>query len=160
MEAIRWLSRKDPGCYVACPRRYDENHPLYEYRVEPRKNGRNVFERQTLWERCHIKAAMCQGCLIFWLAGESKTNPRPKEEGPYARDTLGEVARYLTHWTYGTTLNIAIGAENGFHGLSQILCNHHEDCNDAEWTPMQFWHTLAGTVDYAVKTAKSNIVVF
>ncbi len=30
-EAIKMLSEKDPGCYIACPCRYSEDHELYKY---------------------------------------------------------------------------------------------------------------------------------
>src|SRR6266403_4758892 len=95
-KAIKLLHEKDPNCYIACPRRYDETHELYQFSLDPPLDGvrTTAFFSQTMWERNYLEMAAERGAIIFWLPEESKTNPRKKEDGPYARDTYGELGRW------------------------------------------------------------------
>ncbi len=110
----------DKDFCVAVPCRWDEQHPLFEYRV----SGLSRFDYQLNWERHYLELAARKGCILFWLPCESKTNPHPGPE-PYAMDTRGELGEWrgrLMHDGFGNC-GIVIGAEPGFHGLSQIKRN-------------------------------------
>ena len=131
-DAIRMLAKKDPGCWVVCPCRYNESHPLWEYRVIQINEGES-FGNQTLWEQEYMPLAAQQGCLIFWIPCESETDPRPKEAGPYARDTYGELGRYpkmISDCLERKSLSMVVGADpnlpEGF-GMKQIKTNLDSD---------------------------------
>jgi|GEM_PF-1399392 len=152
-EAIKLLAELDPGCYAVCPCRYDENHPLYQYRVEP-DSCAGKYLHQTAWEQVYMRLAMRHGCLIFWLPCESKTNPRPKEEGPYARDTYGELGRYLTHMEYNHWYNIVLGADAEFPGLDQIICNASSTLHIGRMLNGRDIHSFYDTIAVAVQRAR------
>jgi hypothetical protein len=151
-KAIQLIAERDPGCTVACPCRYNKDHPLFGHSIVPELNAYD-FPRQTLWEREYIMHAMLHGCLIFWLPCESKTNPRPKDQGPYARDTYGEIGRYFTHKAYQQNLRIVLGAEKQFPGLDQILCNLSVDIQSLH---THVWSNLPDTIESAVWYAKNS----
>ncbi|HTH92932.1 MAG TPA: hypothetical protein VL576_00405 [Candidatus Paceibacterota bacterium] len=161
-EAVKLLAEKDPHCYVACPRRYDESHELYHL-SESVQGSILHFSRQTLWERYYLDRAARSGCIIFWLPCESATNPRKKEDGPYARDTYGELARWSMckactvtpdHYKFFDKerpehVNIAIGAEGNFPGLDVIYENFTKDnCG------FQFCGSLDAAVNEGVRLGK------
>ncbi len=121
--------------YVVCPCRYDSTHELYplkfigipenEYTDEQKK----ITESQTNWERYYLEIAGRYGCITFFLAKEDPSNPRKKEEGPYARDTYGELGEwrarlYYEHKYADTRMNLFIGADPEFPGLEQIHKNY------------------------------------
>lgn len=103
------------------PCKYDANHSLTAYKVV---GDEDRFSRQTLWERHYLQitAMRTNGCIIFWLACESKDNPR-KDGSPYARDTYGELGEWRGRMMNNPNLHVVIGAEVGFPGLSQIRAN-------------------------------------
>jgi len=135
-----------PHFYAAIPYYFStlENYPLRNLGI-PGKEG--VFSRQLNWERHYLDHAAKNGCLIFWLPEESKTNPRTPEEGPYATDTRGEIARWSVELKYNPTYRIVVGAEKGFPNLSQIDRNFSAD----QKTSFPFYKTLAVTVREAVR---------
>lgn len=89
-----------------------------------------------------MELASYAGCITFWLPAKDQSNPREKEDGPYARDTYGELGRWgvrsgkkigeINFFTNKPIVNIMIGAEPAFHGLSVIRKNLAEDhsCHD------------------------------
>lgn len=120
--------------YVVCPSIYKPNHELYSLRTtgiikeSHTKKQKKTTTSRTDWERHHLEIASRLGCIIFWLGKEDKKNPRKREDGPYARDTYGELgewrARIYYEWKYGhTQINLVIGAHPDFPGLEQIERN-------------------------------------
>ena len=158
-EAVVILANLDPGCTIVCPCRWDDTHPLSIYRVIPDNGvGGNLFElltRQTQWERVWMSYAAAHGCLIFWLPCENTVGPRPKEDGPYARDTYGELGRYSNLVSSDQNcLKMSIGADPKLpesFGLSQIKCNL--DIDFAYGYPI--FDTLQKTLEVAVEYANS-----
>ena len=120
--AIKLFAQYDSECYIACPCRYDDTHPLYQYRAMPPEDA-SEHSNQTYWERYYIRMSMHTGCLIFWLPRESRIAPRPKDQGPYAQDTYGEIGRYFTHKIYSPNLQVVLGYEEGFPGIKTIINN-------------------------------------
>ena len=152
-EAVNILAHLDPGCTIICPCRWDSTHPLSKYRIASDGAKSDPYESQTDWERHWIKHAAEHGCLIFWIPCESAANPRPKEAGPYARDTYGEIARYSQMISHEhKSFKMVIGADphlpEGF-GLKQIQTNLDGDfcCH------YPIWPTLEKVLKRAVKYA-------
>ena len=110
--------------YVAVPCRWGPEHPSYRYRAEDKE----LYKRQLDWERNYLEEAAREinGCIIFWLPCESKTDPHPGPE-PYAMDTRGELGEWRAHMMNRSWqrpyVNVVVGAEDGFLGLSQIQRN-------------------------------------
>jgi hypothetical protein len=120
--------------YVVCPADYQPTHELYSLKVDGILKEKYTDEQtkitasRTSWERPYLEAASHLGCIIFWLAKEDEKNPRKKEDGPYARDTYGELgewrARMFYEEKYGQNkINLVIGAHPEFNGLPQIINN-------------------------------------
>lgn len=105
-------------CVIACPCRWNDAHPLARYFVKGRGDE---FPRQLDWERHFLGMAGELGCIIFWLGCESEGSPHPGPE-PYAMDTRGELGEWRWRMKTGDA-RVVIGAEKGFHGLSQIQRN-------------------------------------
>ncbi len=161
--AIKMLAEKDPECYIVCPCRYDNNHELYKHNIlSTNKNLQNEileFENQTHWERYYMQLAAKYGSLIFWLPCEDKNHPRPKEFGPYARDTYGEIGRWSIIYSQNqTAYDITIGAESEFSGLSVIKKNWQADNQKnidylgriLEAPATIFYNTLEDTITAAI----------
>lgn len=130
---------------VAVPNRWTADLPDKFYQV----NGdTDEFRRQTYWERYYIQLSLRHGCLLCWLPCESRTNPR-KDGNPYGRDTYGEIGRWIRTLKYQPTLNIVVGAQEGFPGLDQIRMNADEDVR----APFPIYPTLEQTVKEAIKVA-------
>ena len=163
--AISLLTELDPGCYIASPRAFKPDHPLSAFSVpdelckvsalekEQRKIGE--FPNQKLWERHYLNLASWRGCIIFWLPEEDKNNPR--KSGPYAQDTRGEIARWSVRSAYGLAdamgiVNISVGAEIGFPGLSGIK----KDLDADHGRDFQIFSTLEETVRHAVGLASKK----
>lgn len=157
-KAITMLTEKDPNCYIACPCRYDWQHELYKYSIPATKlpsetdDERELpeyelpFENQTMWERFYLEEASHSGSIIFWLPCEDKENPRKKEEGPYARDTYGELGRWSIISSQDPSIKITIGAEPDFPGLSVIQKNFDADHKQK----FKIWPSLEETIDNAI----------
>lgn len=161
-EAIKLLFKKDKDCYIVCPCRYDETHELYKYalHLKPENSLGQDFPNQTLWERYYLELASYYGAIIFWLPLESKINPRRLEDGPYARDTMGEIGRWSIRHAYRIGLkqgqkyhsrvNLVIGANADFPGLRVIKKNLDADCGH----DFKIFSSLDKTISEAVKIAK------
>lgn len=152
--ATTFILGKDPSAYVVCPCRWDATHPLASAFVA--SNG-NPFPRQLNWEQWYIKRAALRhhgglsGCLLAFLPCESTTNPHPGPE-PYAMDTRGEIAswRVLMRVMYA---RMVLGAEAGFHGLSQIERNFTDELGYS----FPIHATLEQTVEAAFKLADMSL---
>jgi hypothetical protein len=174
--AIKMLTEKDPNCYIACPRHYDAGHELFQYSIPDNTNeilseasntlkyldedisGPDLkpFPNQTMWERHYLVQASVYGAVIFWLPCEDRENPRKKEDGPYARDTYGELGRWSEksrgqEYKIGHC-NLVIGAEKDFPGLSVIQKNLDADHGN----PFPVCLSLEETVTEAVKLGKKT----
>ena len=151
-KAIQMLDEHYRGnCAVVNPSRYDETHPLYGCKAE---GDENVFRRQTDWEHYYMSEASGHGCLIFWLPCESRENPRPRADGPYAQDTYGELGYWramLEVSERGGTLRpmMVIGAEFGFHGFKKL----QRDFARAVDAPFEIRTTLYSVVHEAIRIA-------
>ncbi len=164
--AIKILWKKDPDAYIVCPCRYKTDHELFNNsllneKTRPLINVYKPFKDQTTWERYYMMEASYYGSIIFWLPREDKNNPRPKEKGPYARDTYGELGRWsikssrpdiFSYKSSEPRVNLVIGAEKKFHGLSVIQKNVHED----HGKQFQIYPTLRSTVLEAVELGKKT----
>lgn len=120
--------------YVVCPSEYQSTHDLYSLKIigipeESYTEGQKMITySRTDWERRHLEIASRLGCVIFWLGKEDEKNPRKREEGPYARDTYGELGEWRARMYYereynGTKINVVVGAHPDFPGLVQIERN-------------------------------------
>ncbi len=120
--------------YVVCPADYYSTHELYPLKVKGidekkyTKKQVKITSSRTSWERPHLEIASHLGCIVFWLAEEDKKNPRKKEDGPYARDTYGELGEWRARIYYEQKYNknkikLVIGAHPNFNGLAQIKNN-------------------------------------
>ncbi len=148
--AVEEISKHLTNFYVAIPYYYNnlQNFPLIakgEHGVEGK------FVRQLNWERYYIDLASKHGCQIIWLPEESKTNPR--DEGNYANDTLGEIARASVELKYNPQNRVVAGAEKGFYSLSQIQRNFALDQGSTGDLKFPFYETLELTILAAVKKA-------
>lgn len=122
MRMTQLLMKRFDKLIVVNPSRYQHSHPFYKYRM---KGAEDRFKRQTDWERHYLEQAADKwpkGCIIFWLACESKDNPR-QDGRPYAMDTRGEIGEWRGRMIHQPSLRVVIGAEKNFPGLSQIQRN-------------------------------------
>jgi len=154
-KCIDEISLRMPHFYAALPCRYDQTHPLSSRRMP---GVEDQFEHQLSWERRYLSLAAygfepaAPGCLIFWLPCESRSNPRTGE-GSYAMDTRGELGEWRGRMMSNHRLNVVVGAEAGFPGLSQIQRNFNEALN----CDFPIYPTLERTVIAAIgKSTKSN----
>ncbi|MDR2540725.1 MAG: hypothetical protein LBD11_02855 [Candidatus Peribacteria bacterium] len=158
--AVALLGEKDPGCYIASPspNGYMKEHELLEWGL-PTNNPALAysFTRQTLWERYYLQLALENGALIFWLPVEDANIPREKKDGPYARDTYGEIGRWSIYALLEGTYPI-IGAEKEFSGLDQIHVNLREDVGkflgQSFGKSFPIYDSLEKTLDEAVMYAR------
>lgn len=120
--------------YVVCPSEYKSDHEFYSLKVTgiPEESyteeQKKITHSRTDWERYHLEIASRLGGIIFWLGKEDERNPRTRKDGPYARDTYGELGEWRARMFYeqkynNTQINLVIGANSDFHGLAQIERN-------------------------------------
>ena len=123
--------------YVVCPCRYTPDtlgRELYDLKerglsfLSYSSDQEKLVESQTNWERYHLEIASRLGCVIFWLAKEDAENPRKKEDGPYARDTYGELGEWRTRVYYERKYNqqklhVVIGSHSDFPGGEVVRKN-------------------------------------
>jgi hypothetical protein len=174
-DAIKILSEKDPGCYIACPRRYTEDHELFQYSLPDNSNEYSFaegdmnqvelkpFENQTTWERYYLNLASFYGSIIFYLPCEDQQNPRPKEDGPYAQDTYGELGRWIIKSAKKLSLHdegkgtarvhLVVGADKNFFGLRTIQRNFNGD----HYTEYPIYSSLEETIDAAITLAQKPV---
>lgn len=110
-----------PNCIIAVPQRYDESHPLQEFRIP--KSEDPDFPRQLAWEAYYLNAASRSGGIIFWYGCESKTDPHP---GPdyYSQQTRDETGEWRTHKQYRPNdVRLFMGAEEEYRGLDELKWN-------------------------------------
>lgn len=144
-EAIKSLWKSEMGAYIVCPVRYPETHELYKYGL----SGSNPFTRQAEWERYYLELASKQGCILFWLPEESKLDPRPAGNGPYARDTYQELGEWRMRMKFEKA-RVVIGMERGFPGASVTSFNFRAVLGDT----FDFENSLEDTVQAAIKMAR------
>ncbi len=154
--AINTIKDADPDSYIVCPYRYPVDHPTAWFAVKSDvglSTHQIEFESQTLWERFYLDLASKYGCIIFWLPVEDIYNPRPKESGPYARDTLGELGR----WSVRSAIQgakVVVGADSRFSGLSVIQKNFDGDHGRG----FQIHRFLNETIIAGIAIAKKNSI--
>lgn len=165
-EAIGLLLKTDPECFVVCPCNYQSEQELQPY---IRYGLYEVFPNQTLWERHYLQSASVHGCVIFWLPEEDQANPRPKETGPYAQDTYGELGRwsmlngnkkanFVSPYDRKCIANVVIGGQRNFPGLRTIEKNLIADHADHGNKSVQIYETLEQTIFAAIEVAKTKSV--
>lgn len=119
-----------PRIKFIVPCRWGTDHPLSEYFVtqyESPSTGDQVLDSQTAMERLYLRSVIIQrnaSKILFGLFPEDSNNPRPKDSGPYACDTYGELGRWTTIARYeGNSLCIQIACHPGFPGSRTIMRN-------------------------------------
>jgi len=147
--ACLYLAQQDRPVTVAVPCTWDAKHPMSIYRVA---GVEEAFASQTLWERYYMQRAAHWGCLVFWLPCESATDPRL--DGPYARDTYGELGAWRNHLAFDSSIRIAIGAEPEFPGLSVLRCNLNQDAG----YEFPVYSTLEETLDAALTVRRAPLM--
>lgn len=76
------------------------------------------YSEQVEWEKTHLRRAAEHGVIIFWYAQQDPGEPY--EEGrPYAKTTFGEINRVAGWLDYNSQINVVVGIEPGFDGLSR-----------------------------------------
>ncbi|GEM_PF-447768 len=168
--AVKMLADEDRDCYIVCPCRYSKRHELYNFSLSSKYKkpfgGSGVaakkFSSQTLWERYYLELASYYGSIIFWLPLECKDNPRRKNDGPYARETLGEIGRWSVRSAYKLGLgannknkekvNMIIGIQRGFSGRKTIKRNL--DADHGKNYPI--YASLKETINKAISLAKKS----
>lgn len=150
-DAIRLLAEQDPGCIVACPKKYEIGHEFNKYGLSTQ--GAPLFDNQTEWERYYIFESGYHGSAIMYLPEEDKENPRV--DGPYAQDTRPEIGRYSVHSAYykkgiGRRFHLVVGGEENFPGLKTIRKNFEGDHDG----PFCLYFSLDKLVKAAVSLAK------
>ncbi len=113
----------DKEFYIACPCRWTSDHSLSEHFVP---GSTDQFSSQTFWERHWLDRAGKylgkRGCVLFWLAEESREHPRLDDQ-PYARDTYSELGEWRGRMMCTLGTRAVVGAEPNFPGLSVIQKN-------------------------------------
>lgn len=125
-DAISIIATLQPDAFIACPKTFSSEHPLYRFQLSMPSRADLIsaglpisFGRSTLWERFYLTKASKQGCVIFWLPEEDKKNPRPRECGPYGRDSYGELGEWRARMKFEHA-KVVVGGSQGFSGLSVI----------------------------------------
>lgn len=134
--------------YIAIPYYHNSEEP-YPLMTQAMLGKQNVFPRQVNWERFYMQQAATNGCLIFWLPEQSKTNPRPISTGPYGRDSYGELGRWSAELKYNPHYKIAFGGEEGFSGIDLIRRNLLDDLKK----DYPFFDNLPDLVSFAISLA-------
>jgi hypothetical protein len=147
--AVELISKRKDDCYIVNPWRYPEEHWTHSLATE---GGDNHFHSQTMWERHYLEIASRLGCILFWLGCEDIRNPRSKEDGPYARETYGEIGRWSVRLANDHNLRVVFGADPNFPGLKQIKANIVAD-TDGSYS--RFPTTLKATVRMALDKCKT-----
>ena len=143
------LQALNDDCLICCPCRWDETHRLAKYFLLGKEAG---YTHQLAWERDQLNwiGAGTDSCIIFWLPVQCE--PRPSEQGPYARDTYGELGEWRGRMMKKPypSVRMVVGGEPGFPGLDVITRNfRHAVSGDFPVYP-----TMEETAEAAVKRAK------
>jgi hypothetical protein len=123
------------------------SHPAMISLAEPAAGGDAYFERQLNWEHHYLSMAAAGGCLVIWLQCQDMSDPRPEGSGPYAQDTYGELGEWRSELGHNPKLRVVVGAQNDFHGLSQIQRNFSRRVG----YDFPIYSTLRETVAAAIK---------
>jgi hypothetical protein len=89
------------------------------YFHNPPVEEKSHFLDQIEWEWYYMTMAEEEGCLIFWLPEESRVSPR-RDGYPYAMVTRDEIGTRRMKFSRNRNLNLVMGGEPGFPGLSVI----------------------------------------
>jgi hypothetical protein len=109
-EAVRLLAELAPDLHVANPRR--------DYLA-----GEFAYEQQVDWETHHLRRAVANGVILFWLAKEAKHDCGRA----YAQTTRFELAEWMVrHQRDGARL--VVGIEDGFTGAKYVRRRFAQDC--------------------------------
>ena len=133
LQMIIEIATRDDDCYIACPREYGEDHPLYKYRQDG-QNG--AFANLDAWERFYNFKSLRHGCMVVHLAA-----PDPEylcSGKPYGVGTYGELGRWGS-MAIRQSMNMTIGADADFPGLDRVHFNLY-----ADWK-----HRYTDTIDTA-----------
>lgn len=149
----RELIRQNPEVQIACPSRWNAEHPLRRYFVHPFSPAEH---RQLRWERYYMEMAALyenhKGCLLFWLGLEDHKNPHPGPE-PYAMDTRREIGKFTgikrERKLNGQEVRMVVGGSEKFYGLSVI----RDELDDAERGPFLFDTNMRSLASEALRIA-------
>lgn len=155
-DAISLIATLEPDAFIACPKTFLPEHPLYKFQLSTPCRADLIcaglpisFGESPYWERFYLAKASKQGCIIFWLPEEDKNNPRPRENGPYGRDSYGELGEWRARMKYERA-KVVVGGSPNFSGLSVIEENFKAMVN-----PNFVVHrTLEDTIHAAIEVAK------
>ena len=147
----RVLEELAPNCFVACPSRWGDSHPLSSKFVS---GDDNKFPRQLNWERQYLEfagTAPYPGCIIFWLPVQREA--RAVSDGPYAQDTYGELGEWRGRLMRSPfSVRVVVGAEKFFPGLDVIERNF----TLALKQPFPIYGTMEETARQAVEVARKS----
>lgn len=140
------------------PMRYPLTHPIHKEAL-PADPDAPVFGRQMAWERHYLARAGRRslgsaGCLLFWLLGESLSDPHPGPE-PFAMDTRRELGEWYTRLEYEADgIRLVVGAEQGIYGENFHGFNQFKRCLDeSNGSPFPIYDTIVATVRAAIERA-------
>lgn len=119
-----------PRIKFVVPCRWGSDHSLAEYFVTAYgtvpESAPYIVQRQTRWEREFLGKVLDgndEGLVVCGLFLEDKNKPKPKEEGPYARDTYGELGEWTTVAYFKNATNFIIGYSEQFSGIGVRMAN-------------------------------------
>ncbi len=133
---------------IIVPCRWGKEHHLaahFATTYEEVTSGSDYQVSQTAMERFYLSAAINQGNgsrIVFGLFEEDEENPRPKDEGPYAQDTYGEIGRWSVVANYTDSPCVRIGYQANFPRVKTIKRNLLNDWRSS-------WHHHVFEVDDA-----------
>lgn len=136
-EAIEIIHELDSGVVVASPRK--------EYRT-----GEFVYEAQVDWETRYLARAAQNGVILFWLAEQTEETPGRA----YGQTSRFELAEWKTKSGYDKSVNMVVGAEQGFGNVRYITRRFSKDQPSFELYP-----DLASTCFEAVRILSERIIV-
>ncbi|MFA5887560.1 MAG: nucleoside 2-deoxyribosyltransferase domain-containing protein [Candidatus Nanoarchaeia archaeon] len=113
-EAIKIIQSIDSRLYIANPRRAAETKG--DFTTE-------MYNEQVDWETFHLRKAGENGCILFWLAKETKHDC----SRAYAQTTRFELAEWKMRHEL-LKANLVIGIEDGFTGAKYIRRRLMQDC--------------------------------
>lgn len=134
-EAIKTIHSLDSKLYIANPRR--QNIEI---------NGdftTDMYNEQVDWETFHLRKAGENGCVLFWLAKETKHDC----SRAYAQTTRFELAEWKMKHEFFKS-NLVIGIEDGFTGAKYIKRRFMQDCPE-----VPVCDSLEETCEQAVRLA-------
>ena len=134
-EAIKTIHSLDSKLYIANPRRQN---------IEIKGDfTTDMYNEQVDWESFHLKKAGESGCVLFWLAKETKHDC----SRAYAQTTRFELAEWKMKHEFFKS-NLVVGVENGFTGAKYIKRRFMQDCPE-----VPVCDSLEETCEQAVRLA-------